>query len=442
MDYMKRINISGLLTGSFLVFLLIITQKPFYFSLEPVAIKSQAAKLLETIFDYFTILKHTRSDTIANIILFIPAGFFLTWFSFENKHIGTRSKRIMYGLSRTIMISTSIELIQLFNTRRFPSAVDLTTNTAGGMIGLLMFEYILAWYKNHITQIQEYFRTRWDFQLLLAAPIVFMIYNWFPFHIVVSKWNVYRHIGVFTEFSFSPSEFVNAIPQIILLFFFMFFLVEFLLKEYSLPFPGNTIIMNGITLLTVSFTYGLQLTVYYRFTSFSEFLAIFFAIIFFNIYFFPFLKNQYPPLKTDRQSLARLLRIFGIVYLTFLISATAFPIGLKNEFSRQFINFFIPFHDYNSHDSVKFVLDFFKDMLKFTPVIILISASLHLSGKIWKNSYYFFAVLMLFFLECLQFFNKLYTPDLFDVIIGSIGIFLGRLLWLSGLQLIKKQEDE
>jgi VanZ family protein len=82
-------------------------------------------------------------DIILNIILFVPFGFALT----ANVLGSTFSKRasIVLVLLSGLGLSTCIECVQIFISRRFPSFVDLITNTAGSFVGHALFRKYGRW---------------------------------------------------------------------------------------------------------------------------------------------------------------------------------------------------------------------------------------------------------------------------------------------------------
>lgn len=79
-------------------------------------------------------------NTIGNIILFIPFGFFL---SIKFKKIDGLPKSFLVGM----MFSISIEIVQLFVPNRWTDIDDVILNTLGTGIGYIVFKVINNFYK-------------------------------------------------------------------------------------------------------------------------------------------------------------------------------------------------------------------------------------------------------------------------------------------------------
>jgi glycopeptide antibiotics resistance protein len=78
-----------------------------------------------------------RRDIVANILLFMPFGLGLTGCLWLRRVPMVWQLGLVFGLSAAF--SSSVEIIQLFLPSRFPSYVDVLTNTSGGVCGLLWF---------------------------------------------------------------------------------------------------------------------------------------------------------------------------------------------------------------------------------------------------------------------------------------------------------------
>lgn len=119
----------------YIIFLLVITVFPFDFRLSEVAVKfdfgwryfvtGTSPRLVSLIF-----------DIIANIVVFIPFGA-LYAISFSDKWSKKRD-RVTHAARLGFAISLSVEIAQFFLPFRFPSILDLLTNTAGTAIGGLI----------------------------------------------------------------------------------------------------------------------------------------------------------------------------------------------------------------------------------------------------------------------------------------------------------------
>src|SRR5437763_1823319 len=75
--------------------------------------------------------RYTRFDIAINIIAYFPFGFFV---ALTGRH--TRDTvRLATATATAALLSTAMETVQMFIPSRDASALDLVSNTAGGMLG-------------------------------------------------------------------------------------------------------------------------------------------------------------------------------------------------------------------------------------------------------------------------------------------------------------------
>jgi glycopeptide antibiotics resistance protein len=72
-------------------------------------------------------------DGLANIALYVPFGF-----SYVQSRVHVRKGGILEGALLAALLSVSYEFYQVFCHGRFPSMMDVTSNTVGGVIGALI----------------------------------------------------------------------------------------------------------------------------------------------------------------------------------------------------------------------------------------------------------------------------------------------------------------
>jgi glycopeptide antibiotics resistance protein len=81
------------------------------------------------------------SDIVANVLLYVPFGYFgaktLSWLPLK---IAAETRiptwQWLAPLTAAALLSLATETVQLYSHRRFPSATDLTCNIAGSTLGL------------------------------------------------------------------------------------------------------------------------------------------------------------------------------------------------------------------------------------------------------------------------------------------------------------------
>lgn len=114
-------------------------------------------------------------NIIGNIIMFIPYGFFASYF--------LKSKKIGVVTFLSLIVSLTIEIVQL-NIGRVFDIDDVILNTLGGMIGYLIYVAINA-VSNKLPKI---FRSDIFLNLLIIAIIIVMII--YGFNIDIFSWYI------------------------------------------------------------------------------------------------------------------------------------------------------------------------------------------------------------------------------------------------------------
>ena len=115
-------------------------------------------------------------DVVQNILLFIPFGF-LGFFAFRKKNGGLLTLVIPRILVITILglvLSTIVEILQLFVIDRITSVTDLVTNCTGTVIGAVSANALSGWLKKGFNSsvIQKVSRSGSLYPLLLSFIIV------------------------------------------------------------------------------------------------------------------------------------------------------------------------------------------------------------------------------------------------------------------------------
>lgn len=79
----------------------------------------------------------TVIDVVGNILLFLPLGFlFRAGAAHRSQHAALR---VMAG---GLLLSLSIEMMQLFEVERYTSPVDVLTNASGALLGALLYQFV------------------------------------------------------------------------------------------------------------------------------------------------------------------------------------------------------------------------------------------------------------------------------------------------------------
>lgn len=108
-------------------------------------------------------------NIIGNIIMFIPFGFFASYF--------LKSKKISIPLILTIILTTTIETVQYYIGRVF-DIDDIILNIVGGILGYLLF-ITMDFLQNKIPGLKN----NHILNLLIIIIIVIIVIYWFDINI-------------------------------------------------------------------------------------------------------------------------------------------------------------------------------------------------------------------------------------------------------------------
>ncbi|WP_315788845.1 VanZ family protein [Fischerella sp. JS2] len=81
-------------------------------------------------------------DTVNNILLFLPLGFFCT--SLLQKYRAKLGLEILIVILASASLSTIVEILQVFVPGRRPTPEDIINNSIGGFVGWLCFNWLLS----------------------------------------------------------------------------------------------------------------------------------------------------------------------------------------------------------------------------------------------------------------------------------------------------------
>ncbi len=110
-------------------------------------------------------------NVIGNILLFMPLGWFITYY--------IKTSKVYYALILSIIISLSIELIQLYIGRVF-DIDDIILNVFGGVLGYVLY-MILYKIKSKLPKVLQ---SNWFLNMcIILIFIAFILYltNWYKF---------------------------------------------------------------------------------------------------------------------------------------------------------------------------------------------------------------------------------------------------------------------
>ena len=137
----------------------------------------------------------SRSDILANVLLFVPIGFSLA---------GARlaDRRGWIALARTTLlilpvslaVSFAAEFLQMFTSDRIPSGLDIVAQTVGTSLGIAAWQMIGQEYTNWVRESLAAAPHDRASRVLVAAAAAWIFVNLAPFDITVDLGDLARRI--------------------------------------------------------------------------------------------------------------------------------------------------------------------------------------------------------------------------------------------------------
>ena len=150
-----------------------------YGSLYPFKFSGQIPDLNQTwIFLSNYSLRTTRSDIIANIILFVPFGFVLR-VCLNQYRQRIKGALLLFGFA--VVLAYALQYLQFFLPARVADASDAVYNILGTLLGMAVSHLLIQYSHNHIPQ-QDRHQTSWSqVSIPLLLALLWVCYRWFPF---------------------------------------------------------------------------------------------------------------------------------------------------------------------------------------------------------------------------------------------------------------------
>lgn len=136
----------------------------------------------------------SRTDFLANILLFVPLGFALSGaLLFEQRRRWSAALGLAAGFGASLLLSTAAEFLQMFTAGRVPSGRDIVAQTLGCCAGVVLWFVfgtgVTVWIRTSLAATRTTDR-RW--RILTAVVIAWAIASLAPFDITVDVGDLSR----------------------------------------------------------------------------------------------------------------------------------------------------------------------------------------------------------------------------------------------------------
>jgi glycopeptide antibiotics resistance protein len=153
------------ITLSSVVLILLVTLLPFNFTAEGVTFKGA----IRSFFQH----ESGFSDIFGNIFLFMPFGLDLAY-ELRQRRMKPRSTFLLVAVL-SLLLSLTVETLQVFLPWRASSWIDISTNTTGGTIGALIYLFWQRSFPNGSRAIAKWIRSWLSPQALTLLSVVWLV---------------------------------------------------------------------------------------------------------------------------------------------------------------------------------------------------------------------------------------------------------------------------
>ena len=385
----------------------------------------------------------SRADFVANILLFIPLSFFLmgSWLIQNKPSYKKKITVALFVLMFCSLLSFLIEFLQQFFPPRTVSQNDILAETAGAIIGIIIW----LWYGPNLTiwaqgVISEHRPRSLAEKSLIGYIVALTFFSVFPLDLTISpveiyhKWKEGRFILIPFDGDYgSFNKFIYDILTDIILFI----PVGFLSVKTAKNLFKKSLIIRGLLfgVTTAAAIEFLQIFVWSRYSNVTDIITGGLGGLVGGIlcYFITEVKPKSYFFETKKSSLVRpnVLFIAGYLCILILIYWSPFNFNTDRAFilSRLKNISIIPFYNYYYTSEFHAMTEALRKFLFFLPLGILIE-------RFWKDidckAHIFINLIILGFfagfIEVGQVFLPGHYPDITDIYLMIIGGMMG--LWI------------
>ncbi len=378
-------------------------------------------------------VKISRSDFATNILITIPLSFSLA--ALFSRYLSVKMPFIIiFSITVCLLITFSVEFLQLFTKSRVPSRSDVIAQFIGNIIGasiwLFKGDQISLWFQSWADK-----KEKWDFyeKVLWIYIVCLFIYNILPLELVTTPVEIYHkwvqgriQLIPFLLYSKEPFLMVYQVITDILIWFPVTFL--WILSRQKTPL--------GAFLWTIKLAIIIECMQLFILPRVTDIIDIITAILGAGgaVVFSKFiLKKQAKAIAGTDSFFPLYLMLLLIVWSVIVIVVFWYPFSftLQKEFVLGRINFIyeIPFLSYLNSSPFITITTVTQKLLFLAPIGILFRVIKYklpqMKGSLISLYAVLWSVVLVLTIEVGQMLIPERSPDTTDVILGFISIWLG-----------------
>ena len=137
----------------------------------------------------------SRSDVLANVLLFVPIGFSLAAARLVDRPGWIALLRTaLLILPVSLIVSVAAEFLQMFTSDRFPSGLDIVAQTVGTVVGITTWQVIGQEFTNWIREALAAAPHDRASHVLVAAAAAWIFVNLAPFDITIDMGDLAKRV--------------------------------------------------------------------------------------------------------------------------------------------------------------------------------------------------------------------------------------------------------
>jgi glycopeptide antibiotics resistance protein len=410
------------------------TTLPFRFTLSRSVILEQLEKLISL--QYYSSLPSStiQIDGLSNILFFIPFGLFFFNAAAHRKDHDYSQKTFRNIIISGALLSTSVELLQIFTVNRSPSLLDILTNTVGTYLGVLIgYVMVQKGYREKLNLLFERISGNPDLFLISTYLLYLFLAALAPFNLNLSPFRIYWSLSRITEFEFMLHSNPSKIFGILYVFAPAGYIFARTLRRYnkgSYLFQTFTTIVIGFSLCFI--VELIQLFVSSWYFSWPDiymgWIGVLYGLFSYQLLHRKLYGRHMPDPWRSSEYGPPLYYFFLANYIVFLFYKFLYPFDFATEELARKLSFFL--FDLNSYIPSKNMFDLvvilMKNVVLFVPAGVIIFENQQRSHGFWINLLMIFLILAA---KSMQLINTHQRPLLYDFFGMGSGIAIGFLFW-------------